>query len=333
MKNYIDLLERYTQGKTTLEEEQKLLSWLRNQENSPELEKYFLQKWETTSDEQTMELQLRMYDAICNKLEPEVQEQKNLGRKLNYKLMFRWVVAACILLLAVFGGRYYTISEFQSRSKQTILVEKGQRAHTILPDGTHVWLNANSQLSYVPSAYGWNERRVELQGEAYFEVQKNPGKRFIVNVENVSVEALGTSFNVRGYKDDEEVVTTLVEGKVRTSSLEESMILTPDEQSVYNKVTGHFGKTTGEVVHDALSWRVNRLIFEGETLDNIAKILNRTYGVEVYFSTDRIKQYSFSGVVRDNGLDNILELLKLTAPIVYTIKGDSIILSEKKTEY
>ena len=130
MKNYIDLLERYTQGKTTLEEEQKLLSWLRNQENSPELEKYFLQKWETTSDEQTMELQLRMYDAICNKLEPEVQEQKNLGRKLNYKLMFRWVVAACIILLAVFGGRYYNIYEFKSRSKQTILVEKGQRAHT-----------------------------------------------------------------------------------------------------------------------------------------------------------------------------------------------------------
>lgn len=112
-----------------------------------------------------------------------------------------------------------------------VLADNGQRASVVLPDGTKVWLNSHTKLNY-KSDYGVKERSVSLSGEAYFEVSKDTLRRFLVNAGDMEVEALGTAFNVKAYEEDDEVVTTLFEGSVRTAVGKEFVILSPDESAV-----------------------------------------------------------------------------------------------------
>lgn len=209
-----------------------------------------------------------------------------------------------------------------------VLADNGQRASVVLPDGTKVWLNSHTKLNY-KSDYGVKERSVSLSGEAYFEVSKDTLRRFLVNAGDMEVEALGTAFNVKAYEEDDEVVTTLFEGSVRTAVGKEFVILSPDESAVFNKSSHILSVNHPTNASYARLWRTNELAFSGESLEEIAVLLNRMYNVEVRFLSNKIKGYSFSGVIRNNSLDNVFEIISLTAPITYVSVGDTIYLNEK----
>ena len=145
----------------------------------------------------------------------------------------------------------------------------------------------------------------------------------------MEVEALGTAFNVKAYEEDDEVVTTLFEGSVRTVVGKEFVILYPDESAVFNKSSHILSVNHPTNASYARLWRTNELAFSGESLEEIAVLLNRMYNVEVRFLSNKIKGYSFSGVIRNNSLDNVFEIISLTAPITYVSVGDTIYLNEK----
>ena len=208
-----------------------------------------------------------------------------------------------------------------------VSADRGQRASLTLPDGTQVWLNSHTHITY-DSDYGKKERSVLLSGEAYFEVAKDKKHRFIVKAGDLEVEALGTAFNVKAYDEDKELTATLFEGSIRAVAENETAVLSPDQHVRFDKASRRLFIEKPTNSSYARMWRNDELAFDGETLSEIAVLLNRIYGVNIRFASENIKDYKFYGVIKNNSLENVIELISLTVPILYEIRQDTIVLSE-----
>ncbi len=211
----------------------------------------------------------------------------------------------------------------------TIIIPKGGEYKLTLMDGTRIWLNSNSKLRF-PSEFGSGIRKVELKGEAFFEVAKDSVHPFVVNANKAQVKVLGTSFNVNAYSDLNEIVTTLVEGKVEVSDtlFGNKVKLLPNEQYRFNKSNG---KTLKQVVDTEIytAWKDGRFVFENESLEDIMIRLSRWYNVEVSFLNESVKELRFSGdLTRYDNIDQILELIEVTQKVKFTIKDRALWVEE-----
>lgn len=242
----------------------------------------------------------------------------------------------------------------------------GGKSKLVLPDGTVVWLNAGSTLKYAQD-YNTSHRDVYLEGEAYFKVKTNPEKPFIVKTSEMSVKAYGTSFNVKAYPDEGTITTTLVEGIVRIEGTDKNkkkfeVALKPNQKLTYvrkevepkeeieivQKVQEFRPSENTElpvenvpVVVDKevetnlyTSWKDEKWVIEREDLDELCVMLERRYNVKFIYKTDSIKKYKISGTIRKETLEQILDFLKLMAPVEYTIKDGLVTLNldKKRTE-
>ena len=334
MKNIvnIELLDRFMRGETSTEEAQQLLVWFRSKDAYADILDFYKSHWEEaeSSPELDREVQDRMYRQIKARMQ-EVALKETEKKKTAY-LWSRWMRYAAAILLCIsvgIGSHIYTRRSTDIDSTYKVEASKGQRANLTLPDGTKVWLNSHSSLVYNAN-YGVKERLVSLVGEAFFDVAKDKERRFVVDADGLQVEALGTSFNVKAYKEDKEITTTLFTGKVKVSSISESIVLSEGQQASLDKKSGMLAVDHSGIPGYADMWRDNELVLNAQTLKEIAVILNRLYNVEIRFESEKIKEYRFSGVIRNNSLDNVIEIISLTAPIEYKTKGDTIFLKEKR---
>jgi ferric-dicitrate binding protein FerR (iron transport regulator) len=211
----------------------------------------------------------------------------------------------------------------------TIIIPKGGEYKLTLMDGTRIWLNSNSKLKF-PSEFGSGDRKVDLEGEGYFEVARDSAHPFVVDVNKAKIKVLGTSFNVNAYPDLNEIVTTLVEGKVevRDTLFGNQDQLLPNEQFLFNRLTG---KTKKHVVDTKVftAWKDGRFVFENESLEDIMMRLSRWYDVEVFFLNESIRELRFSGdLTRYDNIDQILELIEVTQKVKFTIKDRSLLVEE-----
>ena len=199
-----------------------------------------------------------------------------------------------------------------------------------LADGSVVWLNAGSTLKF-PVSFSDSTRKVFLEGEAYFEVSHN-GKPFIVNSGNTDIRVLGTSFNVTAYQDDYEIITTLVEGKVRIdiSGIDKvtntSKILAPNEQAVVNRADS---KIFISEVNTAqyTSWLNGKFEFNNETLNSVMKKLARWYDFEYEFENSLVKEYHFTGRInKDDNISTILEMIEMTCNVKFELREKTILV-------
>lgn len=247
---------------------------------------------------------------------------------IEWKNMMRYAAAILIILfVSIFSAYYYTFNE----EEKTFVVysDKGQRSNLILPDGTKVWLNSGSRLEY-NNNYGEEERRIKLTGEAYFEVSKDKRHRFLVNAGIMDIEALGTAFNVQAYPDEDEIVTTLIEGKIRVNTPDKEVNLTPNQQVSYLKTTNSTTINKTIKAEFANAWTRGEFSLNKTSLEDIVKELSRMYNIEIKFKSDEIKKLHFTGIIKNNSLINVLEIISLTSPVTFEIKTDSIILDKKK---
>ncbi|MCM5662659.1 FecR family protein [Galbibacter mesophilus] len=218
----------------------------------------------------------------------------------------------------------------------TLYVPIGGIYSVQLPDGSMVWLNSNSTLTY-PEAFRGDTRTVTLEGEAFFEVVKNKGQ-FIVKTENQDVTVLGTSFNVSAYKDENFFSSTLVEGKVKLSSEEtEEVILAPGERGYLKNDSSKRVYVSKVDVRNYSSWKDGVFYFENEGLPTILKKVGRWYGFEVKFiDADKIdyNDILFTGMTRkDASVKELLEMMAKTSDITYEVQktnGKYEILISKK---
>lgn len=208
-------------------------------------------------------------------------------------------------------------------SYNTIETPKGGQYQLILPDGSKVWLNAASTLTFPTSFASLKTRKVELIGEAYFEIAKNKTSPFIVKSAKQEVKVLGTHFNINAYADEQNTTTTLLEGSVNIVGLNkaENVILKPGQQSTLNNNRISIAEINTE---EAIAWKNGLFIFNDENIKSIMKKIARWYNVEITFKGN-MEQISFVGnYARNKNLESLLENIELTEKVHFKIEGRRI---------
>ena len=324
-KTYFELLDKLYDGRTTAAENQEL-----NSLTGRRYERYFNaysdRKWDASPDELDRDRVDRMRGDIMSRIATmEGLSDRGSGR-LRSVLLKVAAVAALVVGTAFAGYRYAVVS--QPGQQFEVVTGFGQKSSVTLPDGTRIWLNSGSRVSY-SSRFNSRNRTVDLEGEAYFSVARNERLPFVVHADGMAVTALGTKFNVKAYANEEEVVATLVEGSIRTDAGDRSEVIAPGNQTCYNRSTGAVSvRQVGNMEHP-MAWFNNKIVFSGETLDRIALTLERMYNIKVVFADDACRRYAYKGLVHNNSLHNVLYLISSTSPVDYRISGNMVEFSSR----
>lgn len=302
-----------------------------------------------------------------NLLESMESEKRLLKRKkMVRQLLTRGLSLAAVFCIAFFLGGLFRERDSNILSEPAIeytyseiTTPLGARSQIKLADGTSVILNAGSTLKY-RNDYNLKNRDLILDGEAYFKVAKNTEMPLIVNAGSINIKATGTEFNVKAYSDEGIVETTLIEGKVEISQNDsvggnKLIELEPNQKAIYVKNSDRIlidrikeaepsAVKSVKVASDKLlvspkvdveqvtAWTQNRLIIRGEDLENLCIKLQRKYDVNFVFGNDEIKNFHFTGVLRDETLEQVLNVIKLTAPVNYVIDGKIVLLVSNKEQ-
>lgn len=259
-----------------------------------------------------------------------LQQRLIPARRKRKILSIRYVtaVAAGLVLLIGFGWMFYS---YQRPARMLTVLTNAKTQRIQLPDGSEVTLNRHSQLSY-PETFG-KERIVNLNGEAYFEVSKNPEKPFRVKTNGVTVSVLGTHFNVNAYATDSLVETTLLEGSVAVSDNKNGnqVILKPNETAVYRKATGMLTMHSDSDADNEISWRDGILSFDNATMGEIARQLSHHFNVTIQIEGERLRNYKLNASFKqDETLEEILEMLAPIGDFTYkTISSNVIELKQE----
>lgn len=200
-------------------------------------------------------------------------------------------------------------------SSLTVTTIKGQIYSLILPDGTKVWLNADSKLTF-PSKFEGGIRKVALEGEGYFVVSHQTDNPFFVESRGQLVEDLGTEFNIQAYTDESIVKTTLVEGAVKVNS----RLIKPGEQTILSP-SGSI-KVEQADIFKVLAWKQGDFVFRGEPLDEALRVIARWYDIEVKYERDASKEITVGGTVsRSKTIRSVLDLMEQTGKVKFNVKG------------
>lgn len=244
---------------------------------------------------------------------------------------FIYAAAAVLLLLSVSTVSYWQGGKQLQEDFADIVVEAplGAKTKLRLPDGTLVWLNAGSRIVY-SQGFGMNNRILEFQGEAYFEVKKNEKLPFSVQTPDLNLTVLGTKFNFRDYPEDEEVVVDLLEGRVSLQNCVREMdlcYLSPAEKMVLSKKTGDMEIFAAET-EKAKVWTSDILMFDEDLLPDILRKLERAYNVKIQIANVSLEKERFYGSFdrQKQSLYDVLDVLSATGRLEYRIEDKLIIV-------
>lgn len=214
-----------------------------------------------------------------------------------------------------------------SLSFNTLKVPRGQLYQLQLSDGTKVWLNSATSLRF-PVAFGNASRQVELDGEAYFEVAKDPSKPFIVSAGNMEVSVLGTHFNVMAYKDEGDIRTTLIEGSVKLKSSNKEILIKPGQQGIFNNSSTYFSVVNTNV-DVALAWKNGEFNFQNTDIRTIMRQITRWYDVSVSYA-GTVPGVELSGIIsKKEKVNQLLEILEATNKVSFSLDENKITVFSK----
>ncbi len=223
------------------------------------------------------------------------------------------------------GGVQYvskTTGNEMASGYNTIGTPRGRQFQLVLEDGTKVWLNAESSIHF-PIVFGKKERLVEITGEVYFEVAKNPDRPFTVSVKGMQVQVLGTHFNINSYNDEESIKTTLLEGAVKVFKDGDIKLLSPGQQAnLYN--TGEMSLLKSVNTGEIIAWKNDQFSFDNTDVKNLARQLTRWYDVEMEMPQN-INPVTFTGTIsKKSNLSDVLTMLELTGEVAFSIEGKKV---------
>jgi ferric-dicitrate binding protein FerR (iron transport regulator) len=216
----------------------------------------------------------------------------------------------------------------------SITTPRGGQYQLILSDGSKVWLNAASSIRF-PTRFNGTERKVEISGEAYFEVSKNAAIPFKVYIktsdgEDEIVEVLGTHFNINSYGDEFDIKTTLLEGSVKVSKGKNRQTLTPGQQADL-KNNGLLYLIKDANIDEVMAWKNGKFQFDEATdLTTIMKQIARWYDIEIEYK-EKITSHIGGSISRDVNISEVLEMLEMTGTLKFQINGKKVIVQPKKT--
>jgi transmembrane sensor len=361
---------KYITGTATGSERQEVLSWLKESNDN---RRYFdelkdIYEAAKSVQESTSYNTEKSWERVKSKhyrhqLEKLQENNSNDSRKL-WKEIMRYAAIFTVAITALFYGLFLTKGKPLTASNDvwsTIEAPFGSRAHLTLADSTEVWLNAGSKLRY-RSSFAKNNRKVYLDGEAYFNVSHDDENQFVVKTSHVDIKVFGTEFNVKAYASENIIQTTLVKGSITlvgdliNKSGRQSVELKPNQTATYY-ITGMPEKAESsaqtcsipreELIKPVIksenlvilpkvntakytSWKDPRWFIDGETMAELAVKLERRYNVKFVFNSANLEDYRFSGTLKDETLEQVLNLMRLTSPINYSIENNVVVLSENK---
>lgn len=356
-----DKLAKVLQNKASDAEVNDVDSWLsQNPENSKSYEE-FRAMWQLSGIKSSTDA----YDPdmAWKNVMPLLDSTPPLQESQEPKSSFvRSLLKIAAIVVVAFGLGMLTMVLFQHRATTQVrnvfteqIVPYGSKSQVTLPDGTKIWLNAGSSLKYSQD-YNARSREVFLEGEAYFEVTANKHLPFVVKTYGVMVKVVGTAFNLKAYREEKKIEAVVDRGTVKlygTDSLPsfpKELVLTakqkvtigiPEEpsQNLQHQTTAVRQEvatpkiTLTNNVETILytSWKDKRWIIEREELGSLAVKIGRRYDVEVEFESEALKHFTFSGIIEDETLGQVLKVISLTAPVSYTLDKKHLVLKENKS--
>ncbi|MBV5314483.1 MAG: DUF4974 domain-containing protein [Prolixibacteraceae bacterium] len=316
--NFKTLLD-FSGGKYSYNEYLKVKHWFTNVSNDSKTEEQLFnqfKEFEAASNTKSLH-------PIFEKIQYQILlEEKRHDRKRNIWHYYRQVAAVLIPLIAITAA-FYFINKPNQTIAQTwleISVPEGARIEFMLPDSTSGWLNSGSKLKY-PAEFSAN-RKVELIGEAFFDVRHIDESDFTVGVKTMDIKVLGTKFNVSSYADDAVSEVVLKEGKVEVNGTLStfSHTLNPGEKISYNQHTRSLKSTNVDPgVYSA--WTSGYLVIDNEPFSQAIKKLERWYSAEIVIQDEELRNFRFKATFQDETLDEVLRFIAMTTPIVYCIEN------------
>lgn len=314
MKVNQELISKYHLGQCTTEEKLAVETWLESDEaefsfpDNFDTDAYQANGWE--------KLSLRYGLEQDNLIKFEAPKKKSIIKRF-------WLpVAACFAIVFMLGLIYHLSQSNQQPSAlpnyQTINVRKGEKKYLRLSDGTEIWLNSESSISY-PKVFAVNKRAIRFMGEAYFRVAKNPAKPFIISSPRSTTKVLGTRFNLRDYNDEQRSELVVEEGKVSFSSVKTSqnLILTANQKGIIN-TTDIPDLIRENIIYSAkyTGWKENRLVIDDLTLEEIKPVLERWYNIKLIIANKQLNRERYKGTFNNPGIKEVL------SSICFAIKSD-----------
>lgn len=282
----------------------------------------------------------------------ETQEPEPVYKSRPHYIRTILTIAAVFAGLIFFSWLYVKVFRGQSTvpvaSRIETIAKPGAKSRLILPDGSVVWLNSGSRISY-PANFTDSLREVELEGEAYFDVAKNPGHPFIVHTRDINIKVLGTVFNVKCYPEDNKTEATLIRGLVQVSktggNLQDVLLLHPHEKVVVNRAQEDVSANTDKPFPNAVAnnmmvqqlkkdatdtavvetaWVYNKLVFDGEDFQEISDEMERWFNVKIVFNDSTVARYRFHAKFENENITDVLSALQLSLPFTFKIHNNEV---------
>ena len=273
----------------------------------------------------------RINDAAGIDVERSLRQFKrrmHAGRRISLRRSAVRIAAAAVIAAVLLAGGLTTVLLSKRLAQPvTVVTQLGERSQVVLPDGTKVWLNSSSSVEYVAPFFS-RQRRVKMEGEAYFEVEHDRRAPFVVSTNGLDIEVLCTRFNIRNDDNEHRVTTVLLEGAVKAyaSGREQASVrLHPAQQLVFDTRTHAMRLTDCPSAERSINWIDGRFCFEHDTFGEIVAELKRYYNVDIRFMDNRLRDMRFSGNFRvEDGIYHIMSVLQLTYKFNYRIAGNDI---------
>lgn len=336
METIWSIIGRKLEGDISPEEEQALNEWINISTTNKQVYFQIKELWYHKQDQTNNSQAIAAYDKLINRIKfAEVAQSQTRVQQISFRINQFVKYAAILFFILSFGYLSYYFIEAESTNNEfcTISVPKGNKSEVILSDGSKIWLNNNSKLVY-PKKFNAKERRIELIGEAYFEIEKNEKVPFIVQTSDISIKVLGTKFNVSAYANDKFIETTLISGKVMVQSNDNpeiETVLKPGESLTFDKINNQ--SAVNEVDTEFYTyWMKGEFVFKDERFETLAKRIERIYNVEITFEDETLKDKTYTGDFKvDDNIYTILEIFKrsTTVPIDYTTDRNKITIRRK----
>ncbi|HEY9259573.1 FecR family protein [Chitinophaga sp.] len=353
MEERIDLLlARQISGEATEAELQELQQWLKEHpetgfvmevvNTTQSVAQTGAQEWASNSWA-ALEAAMNAGEAAPGTDELNAVEAVGPTGVKTVRFLPRWVMAAAILaaivLTAAFLFRPVTpLKTAAGTENNTIVMRKGARSSVQLPDGTTVWLNSSSRLTY-SDGFAHGKREVFLQGEAFFTVSRQEQHPFVVHAGNMTIQVLGTSFNVKAYAGDDKLEVVLLSGKVAVSTarlpqqlelVPGQKILAPAADSLQEQPLEVASFQLDENSHscDEIAWTRNQLVFKNKTFGSLAKEMERWYNVNIHIQDASLEKELFNGAFQKENVTEALKALQIATPFTFYQSGSEIYIKK-----
>ncbi|MDL2211101.1 FecR domain-containing protein [Bacteroides sp. OttesenSCG-928-M17] len=323
-----DIMVKFLTGDCSEEELRGVNAWLEeSSENARELFKaeqiYHLGRRNEAVDEKKTN---QAEEALFKRIKSEEENKRKL-RGMNRWVRYAALLAGIIVLVGV--GRY-AYREYEEVSSLVVVAAHDEVKELMLPDGTKVWLNKHATLKY-PRRFSEKGRNVQMEGEAYFEVFRDPHNSFVVKSEVVQVRVLGTTFNLKSDRVNHSAVATLLKGEieVKGNNDEGMIVLSPGQKAELNGVTRRL--VVKQVDTGIEKWHTNEFDFDKADIFTVARTLENSYNVKIILSPAMDSSKTYSGPLKKKEtLEEMLKQVQNSIPIEYKIVGNSVFLSPKK---